>query len=253
MTIKIQRYGWKPQIPDHRDFTFLVLKTAKMPTNLDLCTSGYMPVIYDQGELGSCVANATGAAFEYELKKQKLPDFMPSRLFIYYQGRVLENTVKYDSGLEVRDGLKVVNKFGVCPETDMPYDITKFTDAPTDNEITSAALNKATVYQAVAQNLLAIKTALFQGQPVVFGFTVYSNFESANVARTGTVNMPLRSETVLGGHSVCIVGYDDRTQRFKCRNSWGTSWGQKGYFTMPYAYVTNPRLASDFWIIKTVS
>lgn len=247
------KYGWKPQLPDHRDHTFVVIKAPKMPTSMDLCTSGFMPAVYDQGELGSCVANATGAAFEYELKRQRLTDFMPSRLFIYYNGRVLEKTVEYDSGLEVRDGLKVVNKQGACTEVELPYDITKFTEKPSDKCYTDGLNNLATSYQAVSQTTLALKTAIYQGYPVVFGFTVYESFESANVARTGLVNLPTRKEKVLGGHSVCIVGFDDRTQRFKCRNSWGISWGQKGYFTMPYAYVTNPGLASDFWIIKSVS
>jgi C1A family cysteine protease len=86
----------------------------------------------------------------------------------------------------------------------------------------------------------------------VFGFTVYESFESEQVAKTGKVPLPPRSEQVLGGHAVLAVGYNDAQQSFIVRNSWGPNWGMKGYFWMPYGYVTDPQLASDFWAIYTV-
>ena len=88
------------------------------------------------------------------------------------------------------------------------------------------------------------------GYPFEFGFTVYESFESQEVAQTGVVPMPQQTEKVLGGHAVMAVGYDDAQQRIIVRNSWGTSWGQQGYFTMPYAYLTNHQLSSDFWTIQ---
>jgi C1A family cysteine protease len=88
--------------------------------------------------------------------------------------------------------------------------------------------------------------------PVVFGFSVYESFESDEVAKTGTVLMPDKSEQLLGGHAVVLCGYDDETKRFLVRNSWGEEWGQAGYFTLPYEYVTDPNLASDFWVVQTV-
>ena len=90
------------------------------------------------------------------------------------------------------------------------------------------------------------------GWPFVFGFTVYESFLSDAVAKTGHVPMPSPAETVEGGHAVVAVGYDDKIQRFIVRNSWGTGWGMKGYCTMPYGYLTDPGLASDFWAIYTV-
>src|SRR5260221_254225 len=98
----------------------------------------------------------------------------------------------------------------------------------------------------------AVLSGLPKGYPFVFGFTVYESFESDAVAKTGKLNMPKKSEAVVGGHAVLAVGYDDKTKRFIARNSWGSSWGQKGYFTIPYAYLTNENLSDDFWTIRLV-
>jgi C1A family cysteine protease len=62
--------------------------------------------------------------------------------------------------------------------------------------------------------------------------------------------MPAAGEKVLGGHAVLAVGYDNTEQRFIVRYSWGAGWGQKGYFTVPFAYLTSTKLSSDFWTIR---
>jgi C1A family cysteine protease len=152
----------------------------------------------------------------------------------------------------IRDGMKSVAKVGVCAETLWPYDIARFRDKPTANCYTEAEKNQAIVYRRALQNVHQLQGALANGTPVVFGFSVYETFEGPDVARTGDVPMPGRNEKLLGGHAVLAVGYDDKSQRFIVRNSWSTGWGQKGYFTMPYAYLTNPQLAQDFWTLDTV-
>jgi C1A family cysteine protease len=249
-----QRYGWLPDIPDARDYMFsapeAVLK--KLPTKVDLRDGGHMPPVYDQGQLGSCTANAIGAAFEYEQSKQGLRDFMPSRLFIYYNERDIEGTVDSDSGAMIRDGIKSVAKLGVCKETTWPYKTADFRQKPSDKAYTEAAKHQALVYRRVIANLHQLQGCLASGSPVVFGFSVYESFESEDVARTGEVPLPPRGETLIGGHAVVSVGYDDSTQRFLVRNSWGDAWGQQGYCTMPYGYLTDPSLARDFWAIYTV-
>jgi C1A family cysteine protease len=73
------------------------------------------------------------------------------------------------------------------------------------------------------------------------------------VAQTGIVPMPSPQEQLLGGHCVVAVGYDDAQQRFIVRNSWGEGWGKNGYCTMPYAYLTDTDLSSDFWTIRLVA
>jgi C1A family cysteine protease len=246
------RYGWVPDLPDARDLLFSATRAAvaKLPPSIDL-TAG-MPPVYDQGQLGSCTANALGAAFEFDLKKQHSKDFMPSRLFIYYNERAIEGSISTDSGAQIRDGVKTLAKQGVCAETEWPYDPAKFAKKPTAACFTDGKKTKVASYQRVAQNLNQLKGALAAGFPVVIGFTVYDSFESDEVAKTGVMPMPAPAEHVLGGHAVLVVGYDDASQRFRVRNSWGTSWGQKGYFTMPYEYLTNSGLSSDFWTLRLI-
>jgi C1A family cysteine protease len=225
----------------------------------------HCPKVYDQGQIGSCTANAIAGAIEFDVKKQGKPDFMPSRLFIYYNERAMEHTVATDSGAQIRDGVKSVNKLGVCPEPEWPYIATpadpntnvwppgaKPAQKPTPNCYTDALQHQALNYQSVSRDLAQFRGCLADGYPFVLGFTVYSAFESASVAQTGVLNMPASSEQVLGGHAVLAVGYDDTAQRFIVRNSWGTSWGMKGYFTMPYAYLLSQNLSSDFWTIRVV-
>lgn len=266
VTRRTARYGWRPDLPDARDHLFSApqITLAALPPSADL-RSGCPPV-YDQGQIGSCTANAIGAAFEFEVNKQGLSDFMPSRLFIYYNERAMEGHTGTDSGAQIRDGVKSVATLGVCAETDWPYNDTPAEsdggpfppgdpagEKPPDPCYKDALSNRATTYSRVVQNLDQLRGCLAAGYPFVFGFTVYESFESQEVAKTGVVPMPAPGEQVLGGHAVMAVGYDDSAQTFLVRNSWGTGWGQDGYFTMPYAYLTTQALSSDFWTIRIVT
>jgi C1A family cysteine protease len=252
MPRQIKRYGWIPDLPDQRDHLYAapIQALEAMPTSVDL-RSG-CPDVYDQSHLGSCTANAIAGAIEFDQIKQKIASFIPSRLFIYYNERIIEGTVDSDSGAMIRDGIKSVGSQGVCSESEWPYNITQFQQKPSDQCYQDALLTKAILYQRVLRNLDQMKGCLASGYPFVFGFTVYESFESAEVAATGIVPMPTRGESVLGGHAVLAVGYDDTQQTFLVRNSWGNGWGMQGYFTMPYTYLTSRHLASDFWTIRVV-
>lgn len=247
-----QRYGWQPDLPDQRDFSYAATRAAisKLPARVDLRPS--CPPVYDQGNLGSCTANAIGAAFEFELMKQKTPDFMPSRLFIYYNERVIEHTVDSDNGAQIRDGIKSVNKLGVCPESIWTYDITAFAKKPGAKCYSEALKHQVLSYQRVVRDVNSMKGCLAAGYPFVLGFTVYDAFESEAVAKTGKLDMPKKNEGIKGGHAVVAVGYDDTQKRFIIRNSWGPGWGLKGYFTMPYQYLEEENLSDDFWTIRVV-
>ena len=253
MERKIAGYGWNKDLPDGRDLMYgapaEVVK--KLPDSVDLRTS--CPPVYDQGQLGSCTANAIGGALEFDQLKQKQADpFTPSRLFIYYNERVIEHTVDSDAGAQIRDGIKSVRNLRAPPETDWPYDINQFSKKPPEQAFTDAKKYQAILYQRVTPTLGQLKGCLASGFPFVFGFTVYESFESQEMANTGHLGMPQSGEKQLGGHAVLCVGYQDSSQSFIVRNSWGADWGIKGYFTMPYPYLLQETLASDFWTIRSV-
>jgi len=251
----VRKLGWKPDLPDFRDrvLSLPAEKTANLPSSVDLRKSeAFAFEIYDQGSLGSCTANAIGAAFQYDQRKGGLVDSIPSRLFIYYNERAMEGSVPYDAGAYIRDGMKSVNKLGVCAESSWPYVESFFTVKPYDDCYAEAAKNLCTEYARVTQTLDGMKACLNEGFPFVFGFTVFYSFFDQSVAETGMMSMPLENDPMAGGHAVLAVGYDDEKGCFIVRNSWGEGWGDQGFFYMPYAYIADPSLASDFWTMRTV-
>jgi C1A family cysteine protease len=249
--VRIARFGWVRDLPDHRDRQWLApaRASAQLPAAIDLRPQ--CPPIYDQGELGSCTANAIAGAVQFdEIRSGIAPTWTPSRLFIYYNERALEGTVAADSGAQIRDGIKVIASVGVCPETEWPYDIARFAEKPPAQAYSDAVRDRVGAYQRVTQSLVQLKTCAASGFTFVFGFTVFSSFESGEVASTGLIPLPQPSESVIGGHAVVCVGYDDARQAFIIRNSWGVGWGEAGYGFMPYAYMLDAGLAADFWTIQ---
>jgi len=246
----MHNYGWHPDTPDHRDQQWRPPATlgATPPSMVDL--SGAMPPIYDQGQLGSCTANAIAGLMQYTQMREGLPDYTPSRLFIYYEERKREGTIASDAGAMIRDGMKVVAKLGAPPETEWPYDIARFTEHPPVQCYYDATGDRALSYARVPRP--SLKAALAANHPVVIGFSVYESFETSAVALTGDAPMPALGEDLLGGHAVLLCGYDDRTGRWLLRNSWGVDWGNHGYFTLPYQYLIQSSLSNDFWTITKV-
>lgn len=259
MVFKTKGYGYIPDLPDHRDhkLTSIQLPPTRLPESIDL--RPHCPPVYDQGQLGSCTGNAIAGAIEFDLIAQNQSVFTPSRLFIYYNERAIEGTIDSDAGAQIRDGIKSVASQGDCDETIWAYDVSKFMDKPSDVAYAQAVKHEALNYQRIdrttdaAQSLNLLKSVLASYSPFVFGFTVYDSFESQDVANTGVANMPTDSEQVAGGHAVLCVGYIESDKRFIVRNSWGPGWGQNGYFTIPYDYLTNADLSDDFWVIRTIS
>ncbi len=243
-------YGWKPGLPSIAYPMYAArVEAAALPPAIDLRPQ--CPPVYDQGQLGSCTGNGWAGAIQFLQMKQGInPSFTPSRLFIYYNERARNNDIAIDSGAAISDGAHAVSEQG-CPHEDLwPYDITKFTGPPPEAAVADGLKHLALQVQQVSQDLTSMKEVLSGGLPIIIGFVVYQSFESEEVSKTGIVPMPGHHEKKLGGHCVVIVGYDDSQSRFILRNSWGTGWGMQGYFTMPYAFLTNPRLASDFWMVS---
>jgi len=247
---KVAKYGWVPDIPDFRDTMYGAVHPipATLPAHVDLRPN--CSPVEDQGQLGSCTANALVGALEFLEVKDKVKRFVNlSRLFLYYNERVIEGSVGSDSGAMLRDGIKTLAKQGVCSETNWPYNIANFTKKPPQGCFQEALTYQILTY-ARLNTVDEMRATLADGFPFVFGFSVYESFESQQVAKTGVVNLPEAGEKQLGGHAVLAVGYDDANKRFTVRNSWGTGWGMKGYFTIPYAYLQNRSLADDFWTVR---
>jgi C1A family cysteine protease len=240
-------YGWRPGLPTIKFPVFNArVEAAALPAKVDLRPQ--FPPVYDQGKLNCCTGNAWAGVVEFLLRKKKLPPFTPSRMFIYYNERVMDNDVATQAEVAVGNGAHVISTQGCPHEKLWPYVISKFADKPPAKVYQDGLLHLAPQVQQVAQDLTSMKEVLASGLPVVIGFVVYESFESDAVTKTGIVPMPGHHEQRVGGHCVVLAGYDDSKSSFIVRNSWGASWGIKGYCMMPYAYLTNPRLAGEFWM-----
>ncbi len=267
MAKQIRRMGWIPDVPDQRDHRYSapLATLKKLPSKVDL-SSGFPVPSYDQGRIGSCTANAVAGAIQFcRAKAKQLPDFTPSRLFIYYNERKAEHTVPLDSGAMIRTGIKSVHKVGACKETTWTYDDTpanpdtdlfppgaKAAQRPSGQAYDEAGDYLVLAYSRVPQSLIQMKGCLAAGFPFTVGFSVYASLYDQDGDPKVHVPLPAAGDDLLGGHAVLAVGYDDGTQSFKLRNSWGATTQEKGNFYLPYAYLTNSDLADDFWTIRLV-
>jgi len=256
--------GWVRDLPDPRDQMYSAPLAAlkALPNRVDL-TPDF--AAYDQGRIGSCTANALAGAVQFDrLKNRQSPSFELSRLFIYFNERRVEGHIANDSGAQLRDGIKTLQKLGVCPERDWPYDDTpaeyeggpfprgsKPAEEPSRKSYQDAHKYVITNYQRLTPVLSQLQGCLAAGFPFVFGFTVFQRWYAKN-PRPAVIPLPSANDRAVGGHAVMCVGYNNRTGLFKIRNSWGPRVGRKGYFFMPYAYLTGGNLASDFWVINAV-
>ncbi|MEB3196200.1 MAG: C1 family peptidase [Candidatus Sericytochromatia bacterium] len=213
-----------------------------MPIKVDL--RGRCSPIYDQGDLGSCTAFAMGKGAREFLQRIRGEQPTPlSALYLYYETRKLRNAVHLDSGATITDTMRAIAQAGVAPETSWPYQIAFFTEQPPPAAYSQAPAWKLTTGVQLA-GLEDIKRALARKQPVVFGMRVYQTFR--DVGSDGMLPMPQPGDVMVGGHAVVAVGYDNRRQVLIVRNSFGTFWGDQGYFYLPYAYLADDRVM-DIW------
>lgn len=237
--------GWLRDIPDIRDFDFkLVRKYAPVKSLVDL-RSVCSPV-EDQGDLGSCTAQALVGALEVieRLSGKKVEDL--SRLFLYYNERMIEGTVGFDSGAQLRTGIKALTKYGVCEEALWGYTPSAFTVRPSAVAYKAAQDHQILQYHRL-HTLNDMLECLSRGFPFVCGFSVYSSF--MDLKAPWIVTLPTGAESNEGGHAILIVGFDLRRGLFICRNSWGSDWADRGYFYMPLEYLSDRQLSDDFWTI----
>jgi C1A family cysteine protease len=257
MSVDPHRFGWRRELPDHRDFRFSVRPRIlrALPASADV--SADQPPVYDQGNEGSCTGNAGSALAYAALRKVGVASpFIPSREGLYQQALIKENSWGWDAGAYLRDIMWAIANLGVWPEdrpgdpANQPYTEHGYDDVPSDASLAFGLDHQGLVYCAVEQSLCQLQGVLATGYPFMFGFTVYDSFEF--IGNDGLMPMPGNDEGVLGGHAVVAVGYDNATRRFKVRNSWSADWGDHGYFYMPYEYALSPDLSDDFWTLQTI-
>lgn len=244
------KLGCLAALPDHRDFVYKATPPPHFPPSLDLRPSFFS--VWDQGQIGSCTAHAIGAQFRYRLIKENLVGWMPSRLQIYYDSRALEGTIASDSGAQMRDVYKTLNLVGTGEEKFWPYDTSKFRQRPNQLVYGSAkhSHHKAVQYHKALNPDVDWKVALMAGLPVAIGFVVYASF--FDTGSDGMMKMPASNESQEGGHAVLIVGWNDGNQAWIVRNSWAASWGDQGYFYMPFSFARNSNYVFDAWVLQLV-
>ena len=245
----MRRLNWRPDVPDARDHLYApkAVSPAKLPMRVDLRAK--CSPVEDQGSLGSCTGNAIAGAIELLQIKAGAPVTDISRLFIYYCEREYLGEINEDSGAYIRDGIKAIRDTGAASEKTWPYNIGRFKTRPSDEAYADAARRKFKSYQRIT-TLGRMLQCLAEGFPFVFGFSVYEDFMSDRVARTGQARMPRAGEEMLGGHAVLAVGYSQISRRFIVRNSWGADWGRRGYFTLPFDYLADRNLSDDMWTVR---
>jgi C1A family cysteine protease len=250
-------YGCKPSRHHVGDMHYACAGLA--PTQPVLSWRAQCSAPFNQLQTSSCTGNASAKALQLRRTLEGKPAMVsnPSRDFLYYNGRAREGTTGQDGGATIRDVGIGATEQGFCDET-----LWEFTDAnllvkPNQAAYQAAVKEEGAQFMWVPQSggalLIALKTALAAKDPIFFGITVYESFESAQTAKTGRVPMPQSWEQILGGHAVCMIGWNDHIKCFECANSWGSGWGDHGYFWLPYSFVEDQNLASDFGAIKVVA
>lgn len=242
--------GWLKQPDDPRDYQLFMYRpdilAASLPASVDLRTAN-QPPIQNQGSLGSCVAWACVRAYRFTQRRTGFPDFDGSELFTYYGARELGGfPLNQDTGSYLRDGIKALAHNGNAEDATWPYVVSAFSQKPPPNAYATAATHQATRYLAVPNSEMAVKGVLANGYPVVFGIPIYANFPQGN----GVPVIPDPVGQVIGGHAMTVVGYSDQVPGYLLANSWGESWGERGYAWMSYSYFNAQ--ASDLWMIETV-
>ncbi len=213
-----------------------------------------MPIIQNQGQRGTCVSFAAIAAYEHFLKKAGAYQDL-SEQFLYWNCKRSDG-IPLSEGTWLGVALPLLARDGVCLETDWPYHAVPIAGNVGQNPPPAGSQLKALTYRVSSYNTLAptsvsdIRQEICDQKCVAFSIPVFNSwYGSSTVANTGEITMPIPGEMRVGGHAMCLVGYEDLPNspelgggRFLVRNSWGGSWGISsplgaGYGTIPYAYI----------------
>ena len=197
--------------------------------------------------LGSCTGNAVANAYELLVLKTMPNKFVElSRLFVYYNSRLVEGNVSVDDGAYMKSSIRALYKYGICSESIWPYDISKFAVKPSTEAYTDATYRLIQNYRRVA-SIDNVIDALNSDYPVVFGMDVYKDFESVY----DVVPIPDKNAEPTGAHAMCLVGYDMDKKYLLAKNSFGTDWGMQGYCWIPFGYAQDHMF--DMWVFDLLT
>lgn len=231
-----------PSTPDQRDYLFTVQEQLTLQDTYDL-VAGFT---YDQGQQGSCTANAQAKIFRMLLKFAGFSDWLVSRAMVYYMSRLRAGNQNSDAGATIADSMAAFADSGACSEATMPYHDNVFNQAPSQAALTEGLDHQVLAYGIVPQTADSIGAALDAKHPVSVGFVVYDNFNPDPIS--GIIPMP--SGSARGGHDVDITGRYHSRRLYIIDNSWSEQWGitisdQPGRALIPYDYIHNPQLCFE--------
>lgn len=222
----------------------------QLPPMVDLRT--FLKPVEDHSTINSCVANAISSAYEY-LQHRLTGKLQPvSRLFLYYNARMLEGTEEKDNGCSISSALEVIEKIGICSDETWSFDPDLVEQKPDFNAYQEAKKNLVEQVQEIDLDLYSMKHCLAMGYPFIFSLQLFHSFSQAGTQ--GKVLMPdlsqEKSHADHGIHAMLAVGYLEEYQVFIVRNSWGENWGDQGYCYIPYEYVLQSDYCQECWSLK---
>jgi hypothetical protein len=243
MLVLKSKYNVRQDEIDWRDLPY---PFARQPLRESVDLRQWASPVESQGHLGSCTGNAVVGAYELLMNKEVPDKFIDlSRLFVYYNARLIENVINEDVGAYVRDAVKAVQKYGVCSERLWPYQIQDYSITPSIVSYDDARHRNIKNYYRI-HTLEDTLDAINKEWPVVFSMRVYSQFEDLYDRGKDTATLPQKGEEPIGAHAMCFVGYDLNKKVLIARNSFGKHWGQNGYCYIPFDYVREEVM--DSWI-----
>lgn len=238
-----RRLDLQPDEEDGRDFIYQA-KGGSLPEAINL--SDLFSPVEDQGNAGSCTANAVVGVLEF-YKRQVGSTYDLSRRFLYWVTRRHECTMK-DRGATIRSAIKMAKKFGVPREIFDSYDIARLNEEPSLVAYADAK-DRVTItsYKRVKGGAMAFVSAIADAKPVVFGVRLRASF--LQTGESGIV--PFREGLPIGNHAMVAVGYSLSMREMIVRNSWGEGWGQGGYCRIPFTWFDDSDVVFDAWIMET--
>lgn len=245
--------GCRLEPPSPKDFR-AVPKAMALPMVVDLrpeCSP-----VESQGQLGSCTSNAIIGAFEFQLRQTsgRMQDL--SRLFVYYNARMMSGAAHIDNGATINQGMAALLAFGAPPESAWPYDTSAMATRPSEAAYEQARHNVPVEYARV-DGIEHIRGALARKHPVVFASNIPQRCYDEAYTK-GEVPMPTSTEMSQfdardGTHAMLLVGYDRGGQVYHVRNSWGDGFGDRGYCRIPFDVFDTVMIPQTTWILGNLS